>query len=94
MPFMVRARRPTSSCDSGSGTRSCRVVAEISATRRVSTATGRNDRPTSSHVSPPIIATSAGTTHHSAVRIAPRLMSALLVGAAARMRTGPIALAA
>ncbi len=66
--FIVRARRPTSSSVSGSGTRRCIVVPVISSARSRMASTGRSARPVKYQVANAISATRSGTAISSASR--------------------------
>ena len=70
IPFIVRASSAISSCDDGTGTRSCSELEPIAATRDVTAWTGRSARPASSQASPATSATSAGPMIHSSRRVA------------------------
>ncbi len=86
MAFIVRASRPTSSPERGSGTRRCMVVPPMASTSARMASTGRSARPTSTQATAATVAMSAGSAHHNVCRTASTLRRTSSTGAAASTR--------
>jgi hypothetical protein len=89
MAFIVRARRPISSPEAGSGTRRCMVAPPMASTSARMASTGRSARPTSAHATPATSRTSPGSPHHSARRTASTLRATSSTGVAAHTVSSP-----